>query len=127
MAIITVTGKHGINSLSATPGYEFNLSLATLALIVVAFGSGPYSVDALVAVAWVWPRRDTDPSMGISSRPRGSQLPELSQTSVPPSHRTFPIAFQWVRLVRISANVVGPLAPLSLRERATCIIWTRIP
>ncbi len=49
MAIITVTGKHGINSLSATPGYEFNLSLATLALIVVAFGSGPYSVDALVA------------------------------------------------------------------------------
>ena len=47
--------------------------------------------------------------MGISSRPRGSQLPELSQTSVPPSHRTFPIAFQWVRLVRISANVVGAI------------------
>ena len=48
MAIITVTGKHGINSLSATPGYEFNLSLATLALVVVAFGAGQYSIDSLV-------------------------------------------------------------------------------
>jgi putative oxidoreductase len=49
VAIITVTGKHGINSLSSTPGYEFNLALATLALVVVAYGAGRYSIDALVA------------------------------------------------------------------------------
>lgn len=49
MAIITVTWRNGINSLSTTPGYEFNLVLATLALVVVLFGAGPYSVDALVA------------------------------------------------------------------------------
>lgn len=49
MAIITVTGKNGINSLTSTPGYEFNLTLVALALVVVAFGAGQWSIDALVS------------------------------------------------------------------------------
>lgn len=49
MAMITVTWKHGINSLSATPGYEFNLTLVALALVVVALGAGEFSIDALIS------------------------------------------------------------------------------
>ena len=50
MAMITVSWAHGINSLSATPGYEFNLALAAMALVVVGLGAGRWSVDA--AIAW---------------------------------------------------------------------------
>ncbi|HSN02533.1 MAG TPA: DoxX family protein [Acidimicrobiales bacterium] len=49
VAIITVTGRHGINSLSATPGYEFNLTLCALAIVVIAFGAGRLSIDAVFA------------------------------------------------------------------------------
>jgi putative oxidoreductase len=46
MAMITVTWVHGINSLSNTPGYEFNMTLCVLALVLVVFGAGRLSVDA---------------------------------------------------------------------------------
>ena len=46
MAVITVTGANGINSLSNHPGYEFNLTLCVLALVLVAFGAGRFSGDA---------------------------------------------------------------------------------
>ena len=49
MAMITVTWRNGINSLSATPGYEFNLTLCALAVVVIAFGAGRFSVDAVLA------------------------------------------------------------------------------
>ena len=49
MAMITVTWKNGINSLSSTPGYEFNLTLVALALVIVAFGAGRFSVDAVAS------------------------------------------------------------------------------
>ncbi len=49
MAIITVTGANGINSESATPGYELNLALGVLALVIVVLGAGRYSLDALTA------------------------------------------------------------------------------
>jgi len=49
MAMITVSWVHGINSLSATPGYEFNLALAAMALVVVGLGAGRLSVDAAIA------------------------------------------------------------------------------
>lgn len=49
MAMITVTWRNGINSLSATPGYEFNLTLAALALVVVILGAGRLSVDSKVS------------------------------------------------------------------------------
>ena len=48
MAMITVTWTNGINSESLTPGYELNLALAALALVVVVVGAGRFSVDALL-------------------------------------------------------------------------------
>jgi len=47
MAMITVTWVNGINSESLTPGYELNVALAVLALVVVVFGAGRLSLDAL--------------------------------------------------------------------------------
>lgn len=49
MAMITVTWSTGLDSTTAPPGYQLNLALAVLALVVVAFGAGRFSVDALVA------------------------------------------------------------------------------
>jgi len=48
VAMITVSWVHGINSLSATPGYEFNMALAVMALVIVFFVPGRASVDALI-------------------------------------------------------------------------------
>jgi putative oxidoreductase len=49
MAMITVTWATGINSLSSPPGYQLNLALAVLALILAILGPGRLSVDALIA------------------------------------------------------------------------------
>jgi putative oxidoreductase len=48
MAMITVTWVNGINSESLTPGYEFNLALAVLALVIVFLGPGRVSLDARI-------------------------------------------------------------------------------
>jgi putative oxidoreductase len=48
MAMITVSWAHGINSLTATPGYEFNLALAVMALVIVGLGAGRLSLDAVI-------------------------------------------------------------------------------
>jgi putative oxidoreductase len=47
MAMITVTWVNGINAESLTPGYDFNVALAVLALVVAVFGAGRFSIDAL--------------------------------------------------------------------------------
>jgi putative oxidoreductase len=47
MAMITVTWVNGINSESLTPGYDLNVALAVLALVVAVFGAGRFSIDAL--------------------------------------------------------------------------------
>lgn len=47
MAVITVTGQNGIDSAKADSGYELNLALAVLALVVVLLGAGRFSLDAL--------------------------------------------------------------------------------
>src|SRR5665213_1813183 len=59
MAMITVTWVNGINSESLTPGYDLNVALAVLALVVVVFGAGRLSLDALAerGVAAVHARR----------------------------------------------------------------------
>jgi putative oxidoreductase len=49
MAMITVTWSTGIASQTAPPGYQINLALAVLALVLAVFGAGRFSVDALVA------------------------------------------------------------------------------
>ncbi len=48
MAMITVTWATGINSRTDPPGYQLNLALAALALMVAVFGSGRFSIDALL-------------------------------------------------------------------------------
>jgi putative oxidoreductase len=48
MAMITVTWTNGINSEKLPAGYELNVALAVLALVVVLLGAGRFSVDALV-------------------------------------------------------------------------------
>ena len=48
MAMITVTWTNGINSETLTPGYEFNMALAVMALVIVFLGPGRASVDALI-------------------------------------------------------------------------------
>ncbi len=48
MAMITVTWATGINSHTAPPGYQLNLALAGLALVVAFLGSGRFSLDAVI-------------------------------------------------------------------------------
>jgi putative oxidoreductase len=48
MAMITVTWATGINSAAPPPGYQLNMALAVLALVVAVFGSGRFSLDALL-------------------------------------------------------------------------------
>jgi putative oxidoreductase len=47
IAMITVTWSHGIKSAALAPGYELNMALAVLALVVVLLGAGRFSIDAL--------------------------------------------------------------------------------
>jgi putative oxidoreductase len=47
MAMITVTWATGINSQTAPPGYQLNLALAVLALVIAFCGGGRFSIDAL--------------------------------------------------------------------------------
>jgi putative oxidoreductase len=48
MAIVTVTWDNGINATTGKSGYELNLALGTLALVIAFFGAGRFSVDALL-------------------------------------------------------------------------------
>jgi putative oxidoreductase len=47
MAMITVTWATGIASTSAPPGYQVNMALCVLALVITVFGAGRFSLDAL--------------------------------------------------------------------------------
>jgi putative oxidoreductase len=49
MAIITVTWANGINATAGTSGYELNLALGILALVIAFFGAGSFSIDAVLA------------------------------------------------------------------------------
>ncbi len=48
MAMITVTWATGINSSTSPPGYQLNMALGVLALVVAVAGAGRFSVDALI-------------------------------------------------------------------------------
>lgn len=48
IAMITVTWANGINSETTTPGYELNMALGVLALVIAFFGAGRFSLDALI-------------------------------------------------------------------------------
>jgi len=47
MAMITVAWVNGFNSEKLPAGYELNVALAVLALVIVLLGAGRFSVDAL--------------------------------------------------------------------------------
>jgi putative oxidoreductase len=48
IAMITVTWATGINNTVNPPGYQLNLALAFLALVVALLGAGRFSLDALI-------------------------------------------------------------------------------
>jgi putative oxidoreductase len=48
IAMVTVTWAHGLSS-STTPGYELNLALAAMTLVIVGLGAGRLSLDAIIA------------------------------------------------------------------------------
>jgi putative oxidoreductase len=49
MAMITVTWSTGLNSSSPPPGYQLNMALGVLALVVALLGAGQFSLDAVIA------------------------------------------------------------------------------
>ena len=49
IAMITVTWATGINSGNPPPGYQLNLALGVLALVVGMLGAGRFSVDSVIA------------------------------------------------------------------------------
>jgi putative oxidoreductase len=51
MAMITVTFSHGVIG-TAGSGYELNVALAALALVVAILGTGRFSLDVLVRRLW---------------------------------------------------------------------------
>jgi len=48
MAMITVTWQNGIVSNAVGSGYELNIALAALALVIAIMGTGRFSLDVLV-------------------------------------------------------------------------------
>jgi uncharacterized membrane protein YphA (DoxX/SURF4 family) len=48
MAMITTTWKAGLAQTTTPPGYELNVALAGLALVVMLLGAGRYSLDYLI-------------------------------------------------------------------------------
>jgi putative oxidoreductase len=48
LAMITVTWSTGISSATSPPGYQLNIALAVLALVVAVFGAGRFSLDGLI-------------------------------------------------------------------------------
>jgi putative oxidoreductase len=49
IAMITVSWVNGINSETPTPGYELNMALGVLALVIAFIGAGRFSIDAILA------------------------------------------------------------------------------
>jgi putative oxidoreductase len=48
MAMITVTWTTGFNNRTDPPGYQLNLALAGLTLVVAFLGSGRFSIDSII-------------------------------------------------------------------------------
>ena len=46
--MITVTWATGINSRTSPPGYQLNLAVGVLALVVAILGSGRFSLDSVI-------------------------------------------------------------------------------
>jgi hypothetical protein len=97
--MIALSWVHGINSLSATPGYEFNLALAAMSLVVVGLGAGRLSLDTVVG-RHCWRANGSDEGGGagnaqrsmVKSNDRGSTLGhhedrQSESPATPPDHQ----------------------------------------
>jgi putative oxidoreductase len=62
IAMITVTFGHGIIGNSAGSGYELNVALAALALVIAVMGTGRISLDALLR-GWIAGRTPASPRL----------------------------------------------------------------
>jgi uncharacterized membrane protein YphA (DoxX/SURF4 family) len=51
IAMITVTFSHGVIGNSSGSGYELNIALAALALVIALLGTGRFSLDAVLRKA----------------------------------------------------------------------------
>src|SRR5262245_26240633 len=60
IAIVTVTWANGINATGGQAGYELNLALGVLALMIAFFGAGRFSVDAVLERRVLAVRRPDD-------------------------------------------------------------------
>jgi putative oxidoreductase len=49
IAMITVTWKTGFNPTTSPPGYQLNIAVGVLALVVALIGAGRLSIDAYIA------------------------------------------------------------------------------
>jgi putative oxidoreductase len=61
MAMITVTWATGLNTNNPPPGYQLNLALGVLALVVALLGAGRFSLDAMVGRWLARPTPDASP------------------------------------------------------------------
>jgi putative oxidoreductase len=73
VAMITVTWATGINSATSPPGYQLNIAVGVLALVVALIGAGRFSLDALIA-GRLRPDRLGSPD-GASAVPREAPHP----------------------------------------------------
>jgi len=63
IAMVTVTWAHGLSSsglASSSAGYELNLALAAMALVIVGLGAGRPSLDAIIGRR-IWAGSDSGP------------------------------------------------------------------
>ena len=82
IAMITVTWATGINSGNPPPGYQLNLSLGVLALVVGMLGAGRFSVDSVIAHRLA-KRQPPDVQTTVTDRqsPRATTPPNMLESS----------------------------------------------
>jgi putative oxidoreductase len=61
MAMVTVTWATGISSATNPPGYQLNIALGVLALVIALVGAGRLSLDALIGRALAAKGTETTP------------------------------------------------------------------
>jgi putative oxidoreductase len=84
IAMITVTWMNGIGSLTGKTGYEFNITLAALTLVIVLVGAGRVSADHFIARRVLPDRFVRRGSSGAGARgrdPVAPAHPEVASTA----------------------------------------------
>jgi putative oxidoreductase len=83
IAMITVTWATGINSQTSPPGYQLNMALGVLALLLGILGGGRFSVDAFAERRiTAMPQSDAGAPTGT---PTGTPVNHIGDGTAPPS------------------------------------------